>query len=100
MICPCGLQCVGRTMRAMNVRVKEHITNIKKGFPKHSVSRHYLEWHNENPAGTTFIARFTPHWRGSMTKREIAQLETRCIYDLKCYTSFELNRLRRELFHK
>lgn len=35
--CPCGLQYVGRTMRAMNVRIKEHIKNIKKGFPKHTV---------------------------------------------------------------
>lgn len=43
LICPCGLQYVGRTIQAMNVRVNEHIANIKKCFPKHSVSRHYLE---------------------------------------------------------
>lgn len=91
--CPCGLQYVGRTMRAMNVRIKEHIKNIKKGFPKHMVSRHYLECHNRNPVGTliTAIDRFTPHWRGSYTKREISRLETRWIHTLKCYTPYVLN---------
>lgn len=93
LICPCGLQYVGSTIQAMNVRVNEHITNIKKCFLKHSVSRHYLECHNKNPAGTTFIAidRVNPDWRGSVNKREISRLETRWIYDLKCYTPFGLN---------
>lgn len=87
------LQYVGRTMRAMNVRVNEHLTNIRKGFLKHTVSRHYLEHHNKYPVGTTIIAidRFTPHWRGSFTKREISRLETRWIYNLKCYTPSGMN---------
>lgn len=61
-----------RTVRAMNVRIKEHVASIKKGFHKHTVSRHYLECHNKNPAGTTFTAvdRFTPHCRGSVAKRD------------------------------
>lgn len=93
LIFSCGLQYVDRTMSAMNVRFKEHLANIRKGFPKHTVSRHYLKCHNKNPAGTTVIAidRFTPHWRGCVTKREISWIETHWIYDLKCYNPFGLN---------
>lgn len=29
--CPCGLQYVGRTTRALNIRLNEHISNIMKG---------------------------------------------------------------------
>lgn len=30
--CPCGLQYVGRTTRQLNVRIREHLSNIKKGI--------------------------------------------------------------------
>lgn len=75
LICPCGLQYVGHTIRAMNVRIKDHVDNIKKGLPKHVLYRHYFDCHNKNPAGTTFTAidRFTPHWRGSIAKRDLTE---------------------------
>lgn len=37
--CDCSLQYVGRTSRALHVRVGEHISNIKRGVKTHSVSR-------------------------------------------------------------
>lgn len=39
--CSCNLQYVGRTKRALKVRVKEHVQNILNKFPKHNVSRHF-----------------------------------------------------------
>lgn len=50
--CPCRKQYVGRTIRTFSVRVNEHITNIKKGRTNHSVPKHYLLCHNQNPVGT------------------------------------------------
>lgn len=47
--CPCGLQYVGQTKRPLQVRLNEHITNIKIGFKNHSVSKHYLLTHNKDP---------------------------------------------------
>lgn len=53
---PCGLDYVGCTTQALHIHLGEHITNTCKGFPDHSVSKHYAEKHNKNPRGTTFIA--------------------------------------------
>lgn len=36
--CPCHLQYVGRTTRLLCVRIREHINNIWKGFPKQSIT--------------------------------------------------------------
>lgn len=41
MECTCGYQYVGRTSRTLTKRISEHITNIRNGFPKHSVSNHF-----------------------------------------------------------
>lgn len=35
--CPCGLEYIGRTIRQLQVRLKEHVTNIKNRYPKHSI---------------------------------------------------------------
>lgn len=69
-ICPCGLQYMGHTVRARHLRIKEHIANIRQGFPGHIVSKHYLQCHNKNPAGLMFLAidKFTPFWRGSFLR--------------------------------
>lgn len=53
--CPCGLQYVGRTKRPLSVRLNEHITNIKSGFLKHSVSKHYILVHNKDRSRTIFM---------------------------------------------
>lgn len=91
--CPCGLQYVGRTKRPLSVRLNEHITNILTGFPKHPVSRHYLEVHDRDPRKTIFLGidRYTPHWRGGSIIRGISRLEMTWIHRLKCYTPFGLN---------
>lgn len=91
--CPCGKQYVGCTIRAFSTRVGEHITSIKKGRTNHSVPRHYLEFHNQNPAGTSFqvINKFFPHWRGESNLRGVSKLETFWIYQLKSYKPFGLN---------
>lgn len=46
--CPCHIQYVGRTTRPLLVRIREHITNIKNGYHKHSVSRHFKDCHNKD----------------------------------------------------
>lgn len=38
--CPCGKRQVGRTIRPLREWFEEHRNNVKKRFPKHSVSRH------------------------------------------------------------
>lgn len=91
--CPCGLQYVGRTKRPLSVRLNEHITNIKAGFLKHSVSKHSLLAHNRDPSKTIFLGidRYSPHWHGSSLVRSISKLEMSWIHTIKCYTPFGLN---------
>lgn len=91
--CPCGLQYVGRTRQPLSVRLNEHITNIKNGFPKHSVSKHYLNTHNKDPSNTIFLGidKYRPHWRGSSLVRSISRLEMLWIHKIKCYTPYGLN---------
>lgn len=50
----------------MQVRLGEHIANIKIGFKYHSVSKHYDMFYNRNPANTIFLAidKYSAHWRG------------------------------------
>ena len=90
--CPCGLQYVGRTKRAFQIRVNEHITNILSGFKKHSVSNHYRLKHNRDPSNTLFLGidKYKPHWRGGNLVREISQMEMGWIFRLKTYTPFGL----------
>lgn len=47
--------------------MNKHIGNIKRGFPGHSVSKHYAQCHGKNPDGTLFMAidKFVPDWIGS-----------------------------------
>lgn len=91
--CPCGLQYIGRTKRSMQVRLGEHITNIKNGFRFHSVSKHYAIHHNRNPANTIFLGidRFSAHWRGSSLVRELSTFEMAWIHRVRCYTPHGLN---------
>lgn len=52
--CRCNLQYVGQTKRALKVRIQEHVQNIKSGFPKHNVSRHFVQVHNKDPIHLQF----------------------------------------------
>lgn len=71
LICPCGLQYVGRTTCALNVRIEEYLGNIRRGFIGHSVSKHFRLHHDRNSTLLKVIAieKFTPHWRGNNLKR-------------------------------
>lgn len=91
--CPWGLQYIGRTKRSMQVRLGEHITNIKSGFKDHSVSRHYDLHHKRNPANTLFlwISRYNAHWRGGSLVRELSRMEMSWIHRVRCYTPYGLN---------
>ena len=91
--CPCGLQYIGRTKRALSVRLNEHIAKIRAGFDKHSVSRHFDLKHNRDPSNTLFVGidKYRPHWRGSNLVREISRQEMAWIHMVKTYTPFGLN---------
>lgn len=77
----------------MQVRLGEHITNIKNGFKFHSDSKHYATHHNCNPANTIFLGidRFSAHWRGSSLVRELSRLEMAWIHRVRCYIPYGLN---------
>lgn len=51
---PCLHQYMGRTTRKLKIRVGKHINNNKKGFDKHSVSRHFKIKHSKDPSLLTF----------------------------------------------
>lgn len=82
--CPCSKQYIGRTKRELHVRLSEHVANIKRGFTKHNLSRHYAKYHNKKLQGTLFLAidRVRPHWRGTNMVRSISRLETRWIFNM------------------
>lgn len=91
--CPCLKQYIGRTKRALHVRLSEHVGNIRRGFSKHNLSQHYAKYHDKNIKGTLFVplAKLQCHWRGTNKVRAIARLETRWIFDMKKYVPFGLN---------
>lgn len=91
--CPCRLQYVGRTTRPLRVRIREHINNIKKGFPKHNLSRHFNEYHRRDPSGLIFygIDTIKEQWRGGNKKILISQNETRWIHRLDSLVPRGLN---------
>lgn len=82
--CSCSLQYIGRTKRPMWKRIREHIQNIKKAFPKHSVSKHFAMHHNSDPTDLKFgvIQRYKPHWRGSNKIRELGKNESKWIFEM------------------
>lgn len=91
--CGCGLQYIGRTSRALHVRVGEHINNIKKGLVTHNVSRHFRNHHNRNPRGLQFwgLEKVTKHWRGGHFIRQLSRRESFWIYETKVLTPLGLN---------
>lgn len=60
--CICGQQYIGRTTQKMHLRLNQHRSNIKKGFLKHSVSRHIFNHHPgvPNPITITPIDFISP----------------------------------------
>lgn len=93
MECTCGYQYVGRTSRTLSKQISEHIMNICKGFPKHSVSNHFRLKHQKNFGEITFytINCVKGHWRGSNMIQKISQNENRWIFELQMLTSQGLN---------
>lgn len=77
----------------MQIRLGEHITNIKNVYKYHSVSKHYAIHHNRNPTNKLFIGidKFNAHWRGSSLVRELSRIEMGWIHRVRCYTPYSLN---------
>lgn len=73
--CPCGFQYIGRTTRALEIRIGEHLSNIRRGFIGHSVLWHFHQFHNLDPSllEVIVIEKFVPHWRGNDLKRHISR---------------------------
>ena len=75
---------MGRTTRPLRVRTRESIQNIRNGFPKHDLSRHFEEKHHKDPSCLTFygVDIIKDHWRGGNKKIQVSQNETRWIHRL------------------
>lgn len=84
---------MGRMKRPMWKRIREHIQNIEKGFPKHSVSRHFALYHDKDPALLKFwaIEKYKPHWRGSNKVRELSKNKSKWIFEMGTLAPFGLN---------
>lgn len=67
-MCPCGKQYVGHTIRTFTIRVGEHIAKIKNGDTKHTVPRHYREHHNCDPKFLVIDKYIPPLERGCNDK--------------------------------
>ena len=91
--CPCSLQYVGRTTRQLKTRIKEHLANIKKSFPNHSVSRHFASHHGSDPGLCTFYAidKITRNWRGTHMTRSVSQNEMKWVHRLQTMQPSGLN---------
>uniref|UniRef100_A0A8C5PUJ4 Reverse transcriptase domain-containing protein n=1 Tax=Leptobrachium leishanense TaxID=445787 RepID=A0A8C5PUJ4_9ANUR len=91
--CPCGLKYVGRTTRPLNIRIQEHIRNIKKGFDKHSVSLQFKLKHGQNPEGLQFMAvqKLEPFWRGGSLETRLGKEEMRWIFLMNTLQPHGLN---------
>lgn len=72
--CLCGLFYIGRTKRLLRIQIAEHLTNIRNGFKKHSVSLHFREKDNRDPSLLQFcgIDCVFSSWRGSNRVRDIS----------------------------
>lgn len=91
--CLCSLQYVGRTTRQLKVRINEHLTNIKNGYPNHSVSRHFKLCHDSDPSLCTFygIDKISRDWRGTHMKRAVSKNETYWLYKLQTMQPHGMN---------
>ncbi|XP_044132751.1 olfactory receptor 1009-like [Bufo gargarizans] len=91
--CPCSRQYIGRTKRALRVRISEHIANIKKGYLKHSLSRHFKEAHGQDPTGLTFVAleKIDKHWRGGNHIERMSRAESKQIFNFGSMIPVGLN---------
>lgn len=82
--CPCNLIYVGRTIRALQEWMEEHVRNIKKEFNKHFLSVHFRDVHNKSTEGMRFWGIEAPkrHWRGSNFVRDVSKRESWWIHQL------------------
>lgn len=71
----------------------EHVQNIIKGFPKHNVSRHFTQVHNNDPKHLQFwgIEKYNIDHGGGHKVRSISQKESKWIYTLHTLIPDRLN---------
>lgn len=91
--CPCKKQYVGRTKRALKVRIAEHVGNIKKGYEKHSLSSHFKTTHSQDPTGLTFTAleKVENDWRGGDYIKKMSRIESKYIFEFNTLIPLGLN---------
>lgn len=91
--CPCHKQYIGRTTRTFTTRVGEHIALIKGRDPKHTVPKHYKQFHNSNPAGSQFVIidKYVPPWRGGARIRGVSRLEMFWAHELQNFSPQGMN---------
>uniref|UniRef100_A0A8C5WDY6 Reverse transcriptase domain-containing protein n=1 Tax=Leptobrachium leishanense TaxID=445787 RepID=A0A8C5WDY6_9ANUR len=91
--CPCGLQYVGRTSRALNIRISEHVRNIRNQYEKHSVSQHFKLAHNSCPKDLKFkaIKRVKSTNKGMSETTVLGREEMKLIFDLGTMAPIGLN---------
>lgn len=91
--CPCHLQYVGRTIRALKTRLYEHVYKIRRGFEQHNLSLHFKLHHNSDPSLMTFVGleQVNIPWRGANRTKLISQKESRWIFELNTLTPRGLN---------
>lgn len=82
--CPCGMMYIGRTKRAMHLRIKEHVYQIVKGKTEEYLYQHFRTVHNRKTLGMTFwgIEKYMKHWRGSHCIRTLSHRESWWVYYL------------------
>ncbi|MEE6521975.1 hypothetical protein FKM82_020351 [Ascaphus truei] len=91
--CPCGLQYVGKTKRAIKTRILEHLSNIRRGVLTHSVSKHFALFHNSSTKGLKFtgIENVLQHWRGRSRDIDLSKREMFWIHKLNTLIPHGLN---------
>lgn len=67
------------SLASKDIAITNIYTHIKRGFTKHSLSKHFALKHDRNPEGTLFLGidKFCGHCRDSHMVRELYRLETK-----------------------
>lgn len=68
----------GQDKTSLQVRLNEHISNIRKGFKKHSVCKHYDMKHDRDPLNTLFVGidKYRPQWRRKLSSERERDFQT------------------------
>ncbi|CAH2294113.1 Hypothetical predicted protein [Pelobates cultripes] len=93
LICPCGRQYVGQTIRPLKCRFREHRTAILRNDSRSPVARHFTIFHDNNPVGLKLmgIVHIPFHQDETKKKRELIKAESVWIFKLNSMSPNGLN---------